>query len=81
MVSTEKARVYKMVLDMGNTMNIPPSIYESYHGSTLEYWSRQWFLIRRQNVHKCVLRQLIFKKHNLCYYMIMHISKFGINQI
>jgi len=44
MVSTEKARVYKMVLDMGNTMNIPPSIYESYHGSTLEYWSRQWFL-------------------------------------
>ena len=80
MVSTEKARVYKSVLDMTNTMDIPPSIYETYHGSTLEYWKRQWFLIRQRKVHGCIIRQQIFNKHRLCYYMIMHISKYCINQ-
>jgi hypothetical protein len=80
MVTTEKARVYKYVLDMANTMDIPPSIYETYHGSTLEYWKRQWFLIRQRKVHVCIISQQIYKKHKFCYYMIMHISKFCINQ-
>jgi hypothetical protein len=80
MVSTEKAKMYKFVLQQSYRQSIPTTIYTPYHKSTLAYWREQWFKIRQHNAHKCLLRHVIYRKFNVDFYLAMHISKFCINQ-
>ena len=80
MVITEKAKMYRFVLQQSRLQSIPATTRAPYHKSTLSHWRDQWFKIRQHIVHKCLLRHVICRKFNVDFYLAMHISKFCINQ-
>ena len=80
MVITEKAKMYRFVLQQSRLQSIPTTTRAPYHKSTLSHWRDQWFKIRQHIVHKCLLRHVICRKFNVDFYLAMHISKFCINQ-